>query len=221
MTPIRPHDLLWIDRPQRLHWDLPAPRWVAGQWSRALPLVARRDHGRPGQIAVGIRGAQRGQRGAAWVPATAVIRTVSPEQLIGTFTSPVPCAGVSPPDTAPAGSLAVISALTTLAGIRWPWIWGVTGSCGYMLATGVSVCTPNSDLDLLIRCPFAQTHQDFSSLLAAVADLPCRVDIQVETPLGGFALLEWLRGGKVLLKTDRGPLICRDPWVFPVEQKTP
>jgi len=216
MHSIRPHDLLWIDRPQQLHWHPSAPEWAASQWSSALPLVVRRDHGLPGQIAVGVRGAQRGQRAAAWVPATAVVRTVSPEELIATLTPTVPRAGATSQD----GSLAVLNALEVLASIQWPWIWGVTGSCGYMLATGVSVCTPNSDLDLLIRCPVARVQQDFAPLLAIVATLPCRVDIQVETPLGGFALLEWLRGGKVLIKTDRGPLICRDPWIFSADRRT-
>ncbi|MEA9390915.1 malonate decarboxylase holo-ACP synthase [Acerihabitans sp. TG2] len=216
MHPIRPHDLLWIDRAQQLDWHLPAPEWVASQWSSALPLVVRRDHGLSGQIAVGVRGAQRGQRAAAWVPATAIVRTVSPEALIATLPS------MASRDDAIArhGSLTVLSALAALARIQWPWIWGVTGSCGYMLATGVNVCTPSSDLDLLIRCPVAQTRENFAPLLATIATLPCRVDIQVETPLGGWALLEWLRGGKVLIKTDRGPVICRDPWTFPMEQRT-
>jgi len=90
-----------------------------------------------------------------------------------------------------------------------------------MLATGIAVCTDQSDLDLLIRCPQARPRGDFTALLATVATLPCRVDIQMETPLGGVALLEWLRGGKVLIKTDRGPLLGRDPWVFPEDQRTP
>ncbi|WP_305796022.1 phosphoribosyl-dephospho-CoA transferase MdcG domain-containing protein, partial [Salmonella enterica] len=40
----------------------------------------------------------------------------------------------------------------------------------------------------------------------------CRADTQVDTPRGGFALNEWLRDGKALLKTSQGPQLVRDPW---------
>ncbi|MDU7867214.1 MAG: malonate decarboxylase holo-[acyl-carrier-protein] synthase, partial [Pantoea sp.] len=42
--------------------------------------------------------------------------------------------------------------------------------------------------------------------------LPCRVDTQVETPLGAFALNEWLREGRVLLKTATGPRLTASAW---------
>ncbi|MBU5894992.1 hypothetical protein JVW19_23735, partial [Vibrio cholerae O1] len=35
----------------------------------------------------------------------------------------------------------------------WRWTWGVTGSCGYALATGLPVMHADSDLDLTVRCP--------------------------------------------------------------------
>ncbi|MEN8470909.1 phosphoribosyl-dephospho-CoA transferase MdcG domain-containing protein, partial [Enterobacter cloacae subsp. cloacae] len=40
----------------------------------------------------------------------------------------------------------------------------------------------------------------------------CRADTQVDTPEGGFALAEWLRDGKTLLKTQYGPRLVADPW---------
>jgi len=50
-----------------------------------------------------------------------------------------------------------------------------------------------------------------------VTQLPCRADTQIETPLGGFALTEWLREGRALLKTARGPRLVADPWVQEAE----
>ncbi|MES5410430.1 phosphoribosyl-dephospho-CoA transferase MdcG domain-containing protein, partial [Klebsiella pneumoniae] len=38
-------------------------------------------------------------------------------------------------------------------------------------------------------------------LQTRVAQLPCRADTQVDTPYGAFALNEWLRDGRALLKT--------------------
>jgi phosphoribosyl-dephospho-CoA transferase len=45
-----------------------------------------------------------------------------------------------------------------------------------------------------------------------VAKLPCRADTQVETPYGAFALNEWLRDGRALLKTSRGARLTAAPW---------
>jgi phosphoribosyl-dephospho-CoA transferase len=45
-----------------------------------------------------------------------------------------------------------------------------------------------------------------------VAKLPCRADTQIETPFGAFALNEWLRDGRVLLKTSRGARLTTTPW---------
>ena len=41
----------------------------------------------------------------------------------------------------------------------------------------------------------------------------CRVDLQLETPLGGVALREWAGdGARVLVKTADGPRLVGDPW---------
>ncbi|HEY0211900.1 malonate decarboxylase holo-ACP synthase [Acerihabitans sp.] len=227
MISIRAHDLLWIDHPGHLRWQQPAPSWVVAHWCAGLPLVARRDVGRPDLLPVGIRGGERAQRAAAWVAPSAVIYRVSPEALVAGLiagdqraewqqTPGRPVADLSPE----ARELPVMRALLTLAATRWPWRWGVTGSCGYMLATGLTVSTADSDLDLLIRCPDPRAREDFAPLLAVIAALPCRVDIQLDTPMGGMALLEWLRGASVMIKTDRGPVMTRDPWDVSTDQRT-
>ncbi|WP_413721580.1 malonate decarboxylase holo-ACP synthase [Sodalis sp. RH24] len=200
----RPHDLLWIDNPQRLIWRQAAPAWAAALGLAALPLVVRRDSDPSGErVPVGLRGALRSQRAAAWVPADAVTHVVTPEMLIARLLS------AAPPD---AQALPVMRALRLLAAKHWPWPWGVTGSCGYMLATGLPVSRPDSDLDLLIRCPHPVAPGDFAALLNLLPSLPCRTDIQLETPQGGCALTEWLRGGRVMVKTARGPILTDNPW---------
>nr|VUD28377.1 phosphoribosyl-dephospho-CoA transferase [Raoultella sp. NCTC 9187] len=40
--------------------------------------------------------------------------------------------------------------------------------------------------------------------------LPCRTDTQIETPFGAFALNEWLREGRVLLKNRHRTAAHRD-----------
>ncbi len=203
MRPSAPHDLLWIEHTRQLHWRQSPPPWVAAQWSPLLPLVVRRDGGIPAQIPVGIRGLLRPQRAAAWVSPEAVTRVASPEALVERL---------SHYDFGAAEALPVMRTLRRLAALDWPWSWGVTGSCGYMLATRLPVCRPESDLDMLIRCPEPVAAAEFTALLALMPALPCRLDIQLDTPLGGCSLAEWIRGGKVLVKTAAGPIRASDPW---------
>ena len=91
--------------------------------------------------------------------------------------------------------------------------WGVTGSVGFTLASGFDVLRADSDLDLLVHAPDEGDAEALRELGRWTSHAESRVDVQVETPCGAFALKEWLRtGGPVLLKTDDGPLLRDDPW---------
>ena len=97
-------------------------------------------------------------------------------------------------------------------------IWGVTGSAGFALATGLPVLRAESDLDLVIRAPVPLTpaqNEQIAHIETLAAGL-CRVDIQIDTGQGGFALKEWLKASQsdkpILLKTDYAPILTRNPW---------
>ena len=142
------------------------------------------------------------QRAAGWVQARNIVRSVTPEMLVDRevlLHSPF----VSQPPVQ--GAIAL-----TLH--RWPWGWGVTGSTGYALATEIPVLHAASDLDLLIRAPQPLDREALLEWQTRVAQLPCRADTQVETPYGAFALNEWLRDGRALLKTSRGARLTATPW---------
>jgi phosphoribosyl-dephospho-CoA transferase len=133
-------------------------------------------------------------------------------------------AGVGKAPTAwTAGSLAVspLAPLRALAALA-PRLralglaWGPTGGTGFLLASGLPVLRVDSDLDLLVRSPAPLTSATVEALLELQADAECRVDIQVDTGLGGFALSEYAKGrGRVLLKTSTGPVLLADPWRVP------
>ena len=111
-----------------------------------LPVVVRRDVDNDGRIPVGVRGLRRDQRAAGWVKPGNVLRVVSPEELCVTadlLRSPFV---TQPP----------VQVALQLAQQSWPWTWGITGSTGYALATGIPVIHADSDLDLLIRAPQTQ-----------------------------------------------------------------
>jgi phosphoribosyl-dephospho-CoA transferase len=166
-------------------------------------------------VPVGLRGATRSERCAAQMSVDSIVRKFTPEALARRVAtdpvlraSPLPCLR----------SLAALApALDEL-----PLCWGVTGSVGFTLASGFDMLRPDSDLDLLVRAPSAGD----AHALRAVATLTCkaesRIDVQVETPFGAFALTEWLRtGGPVLLKTAHGPVLCDDAWQASGDESRP
>lgn len=203
-TNVKPHDLLWITPSASLFPSGPVfPDWVAGAWDHSLPVIVRRDYSSDGKIPVGIRGQQRGERAAAWLEPDSVVRQLTPDALIR---DPHYLARFDTCDLPP------LRLLRTLIRYEWPWSWGIGGSSAYSLATGRLVMNAQSDLDVLIPMPVRPEPGLFDHLLTVCRQSDCRVDIQLETPLGGCALVEWLKGRQVMIKTNTGPVLVRDPW---------
>jgi phosphoribosyl-dephospho-CoA transferase len=210
----RPHDLLWLADAAWLVSADPLPAWATPAWLAAAPVVVRRVMVDAGQVPVGLRGKTRHERFATRVPASQVLRAVSPEAVLDAWLQRgsedrrrLPClqtlAALAP----------ALSALSLAC--------GVTGSVGFTLASGIDVLREDSDLDLLVRAPSSADAALLREIVRMLRDHPARVDLQVETPAGAFALLEWSRtGGPVLLKTALGPVLSDDAWCLP-QRKAP
>ncbi|WP_313329217.1 malonate decarboxylase holo-ACP synthase, partial [Stutzerimonas balearica] len=177
-----------------------APAWAVAVLAAGQPVVVRRAVIAPGQVAVGLRGATRDQRLAALMPVEAINHRLAPEDLLARQASedlPVFCV------------LAELRPLLDALGHAW----GVTGSAGFQLATGLPTAHPDSDLDLLLRAERPLPRSEARPLLQLLEGRACRVDLQLETPLGGVALGEWAGGAaRVLVKTAEGPRLVSDPW---------
>ncbi|MGV7206852.1 malonate decarboxylase holo-ACP synthase [Oxalobacteraceae bacterium A2-2] len=203
----RPHDLLWLTVADRFRPADEWPDWLDAEWFMRAPVVVRREAMADGRLPVGARGTTRSQRCKGYVQRRAVARCVTPEMLARSLrTLPL-----EPP-------LAALQALCRLAPLldATGLAWGPTGGVGFQLATGLTVLRPDSDLDLLVRAPAPLDGGRREQLAALYGAAGCRVDIQVDTGHGAFALSEWLRSpARVLVKTGGGPLLCRDPWQGP------
>ncbi|AOE82698.1 malonate decarboxylase holo-ACP synthase [Pseudomonas sp. TCU-HL1] len=194
----KPHDLLWGMTTDQLPADVPA--WAQQALAAGHPVVVRRALCEPGRVAVGIRGTRRDQRFAATMPIHSIQRALSPEQLR-------PRAAADFPALRALETVAPILAATGLP-------WGPTGSVGFQLATGIAVLHQASDLDLILRTPDFFDRQHARALLAALADAPCRIDLQLETPNGAVALREWAgEARRVLLKCAEGARLVDNPWL--------
>lgn len=199
----RPHDLLWGLRPEQLPQE--APAWARAALGGHVPVVVRRASAEPGWVAVGIRGVAREQRHAAWMRVNEISRLVSPQAVArsGRWRSH------AQPQWPALRALNQLAPRLDALGLAW----GVTGSLGFELASGIAAAHPDSDLDLSLRASH-QLPRDWARTLCRLLDeAPGRIDLQLETPYGAVALREWAsEAPRVLLKTQDGPLLVRDPW---------
>jgi phosphoribosyl-dephospho-CoA transferase len=208
----RPHDLLFLRHGGAFEPCAcnARPGWLDADWLGQAPVVVRRAVVPTGRVAVGARGLQRNERCAGHVDLADVVRRVTPEDLAQSVRKD--------PGRFTATTFPCIAALTALAprldalGLEW----GPAGGAGFWLASGLPVLRPTSDLDLVVRAPRRLSPDTFTALRGLVDAASCRVDIQVDTGDGGFALMEYLRGGRVLLKTEHGPRLLIDPWEIQV-----
>jgi len=193
---VNAHDLLWGMTPAHLPAD--APAWVRDAISAGHPVVVRRARAEPGYVAVGVRGRLREQRFATVMPLLAVQRRVKPQDLRSVSSS---------------RDLPALRALDQLRPVLAQQDWGVTGSAGFELASGIEALHAQSDLDLMLCTPEPLERNAARNLLALLDTTECAVDLQLQTPFGAVALREWAgESRRVLLKTTHGAHLVLDPW---------
>ncbi|MFJ2487679.1 malonate decarboxylase holo-ACP synthase [Pseudomonas sp. NPDC087639] len=196
-TPLA-HDLLWGMTPAQLPAD--APQWAVESLSAGQPVVVRRALSAEGFVAVGVRGVLREQRLAAFMALDSIGCRVSPEAL---------CRVDSERDLPALRALKQLRPMLDDCG----WVWGVSGSAGFELASGFAAMHEGSDLDLILRTPQLMTRNQARKLVALFDQAVCRVDMQLQTPFGAVALREWAStSARVLLKNAHQACLVADPW---------
>jgi len=199
------HDLLQIDPASLTSGSVAEPSWVRETLIACPWVVVRRAQAPLGQIAVGVRGANRSERWGAFYDERLVHKIVKPEQLIH--------AGQVSNDALRTPALrALRQASERWEGVALPW--GPTGSVGFELASGRRVTTEASDLDLVIRAFRRINVEEAQSLLDCTIGLEAKVDVRVETMVCGFSLAEYLRSpcAPILLRYAEGVRLGKDPW---------
>lgn len=192
------HDLLWGMKPAQL--PAGAPRWAIESLSAGQPVVVRRALSAEGLVAVGVRGVLREQRLAAFMALDSIACRVSPEAL---------CHVDSERDLPAMRALKQLRPVLDDCG----WVWGVSGSAGFELASGFAAMHEGSDLDLILRTPHLLARHQARKLVKLFDQAACRVDMQLQTPSGAVALREWAGScARVLLKNAHQACLVADPW---------
>lgn len=197
------HDLLWGMTPEQL--PAGAPAWVIESIGAGQPVVVRRALSAPDLIAVGVRGRLREQRFATLMSVDTVQRRVTPQALCHVSIG---------------RDLPAVHALNQLRPLLddCGWVWGVSGSAGFELASGFVALHEGSDLDLILLTPQPLERAQAQQLLRILDRATCQVDMQLQTPFGAVALREWASPARrVLLKSAREACLVVDPW-NPLEQ---
>ena len=202
---MRPHELLRLASGAGLRHEGSAPAWVSASLARAPWVVVRRARTQAGLIPVGARGRTRGERFAALLAPDAVAARVTPEDLAAAR------GWRHMPRARCVRSLGILDAVDDLFA-SLGLAWGPTGSVGFELATGVAVAGTASDLDVVVRAPEPWPLERAREIARHLTRLSTRVDAQLDTPAGAVMLVEYARGGRVLLRTPDGPRLIHDPW---------
>jgi phosphoribosyl-dephospho-CoA transferase len=204
----RPHDLLELSGDATRALVSGAPSWVQLALTPTAWVVVRRSEIKQQIIPVGVRGSTRSQRRVGGVGPDEILQRLAPEDLATRRT----WRRTSRIDTMPAiKALDQVAAVLEASGLAW----GPCGTVGFELATGRPVTNSTSDLDLLLRMPVAQSRRVCRELLSALQQAcpDLRLDVQIETPSGAFALLEYAGGTHIALRSNEGPRLVRDPWL--------
>lgn len=208
------HTLVRIRGPRVLVVDSKSdpPDWAAESLRRAPWVVIRRAQLKGGLVPVGVRGERRHERLAAWLSPDDALECVTPRELISTRAWARAAAAHAARHRTIA-ALAVRDPLERIMGEHGlEKLWGPGGSVGFELVTGEPTATPDSDLDLVVETGRSGLiAADALSLLKALAALPARVDVLLETPRGAIALSEYVRAScgsnrhSFVLRTPAGP----------------
>src|SRR5450432_1343225 len=187
ISSLRVHDLLRTLKTVGFRFDDSAPSWAVSRATSSPWVVARRARAESGWHAAGLRGLERCERCALWVHESAIAEVIAPEDL-----------AAGGPAIAPRRdnlALPALRALPAVATIMQDCLdaasWGPTGSVGLELASGQPWVTESSDLDVMVRAQAPLARRLARTLHRCLSQLQPRVDVLIETPLGGVALADW------------------------------
>ncbi len=207
---LRPHDLVclpdaWWAAGSATDW----PAWLTQQVTQggyAPFAVVRRALPRAGYVPIGIRGQNRAQRFATYVP-QALVSEVKTARSVA-------AKGLWQGLTGSVRHRLLHDTLAQLVPDLTPFHWGIGGSVGFELLTQQPVIHAQSDLDIVIEAAQPFSPSLGQALITRCAEMKLVVDVQVQNELGAFHLEEYVRhpDRPILLKTAYGATLSDGLW---------
>lgn len=192
------HDVIRIEGIESILSENLLPHWAELAIEKNPYVIVRRSHGVNGMIPVGIRGEERSQRFAAFVPEDKVESVIQPEQFVNSELW-------KEMDGEIYKKIYYIKNVLEKECVQW----GIIGSLSYEMLTKIPCVTKDSDVDLIVRYDSSLTHDRCSRIMAELERLDVKVDVQVEWGGKAFSMAEYVchRQEAILFKTKVGPAL--------------
>lgn len=199
---LSPHDLIKIKDYKNLNIDFSSYPFALDALKKSPFVVVRRTPILDGLVPIGIRGTERSQRLAAFLPFSDIDNIFKPTYIVENKLWL---------ENSHIKNTDIYSSIETIYKIfeQYTLEWGICGSAGFELITKIPTVTENSDLDIIIKI---ETADDLFSAASAkelckkLFDIKIKTDVQIETPKGSIALAEYAsQTNPILIRTLNGP----------------
>ena len=185
------HDLVYLKSMEQIEFFGDYPDWMNEEEMARGIAVVRRMKVVDGKVAIGFRGDNRSKRFAAITTICNIKHVIRPFDVL---TNPFP--------TTHNQSLSYIKKV--LDGFKW----GIGGSVGFSMATGINVCRENSDLDIILYCEKLQELDQLKPILSLLQKSTHRVDVQAEIlGIGAVVLADYSEHPSFIVRTSTGPIL--------------
>ncbi|WP_342580820.1 malonate decarboxylase holo-ACP synthase [Ureibacillus sp. FSL W7-1570] len=195
---LKVHDIVKWESIDHLEKTTPIPDWVYDAPAAKNYGVVRRMPIMNGMVPIGLRGSTREQRFGTFIHQSHIVEVMTPVDLVDRIEGYANEIHLPP--------LKKIKEAFEQFNLRW----GPTGSVGFELATGISVTTERSDIDVCIYMD-AIDRELLAEAGKFLETLGRRIDVQVElASVGAFLLNDFLKHEKsgFVLRTPFGPQLC-------------
>ena len=188
---INVHDIVFLKSNEEVEIFEHKPSWLLIDEMANQMAVVRRMKVTGEKIAIGFRGDNRSKRLAAFTS----------RQNIERFIRPIDVLELSPPASHE-------KSIKLLKEILYGFTWGIGGSVGFSMATGILVCHEHSDIDVIIYLDSISDVPKLEALKPKLSQCVNTLDIQIEIRgLGCVVLEDILHNETFIVRTPTGPIL--------------
>ncbi|MEK4424845.1 malonate decarboxylase holo-ACP synthase [Solibacillus sp. FSL K6-1523] len=185
------HDIVFLYSNEEVEIFEQKPHWMLTDEMANRIAVVRRLKVTGEKVAIGFRGNNRSKRFAAFTSAQNIERIIKPVDVLQ-FVPPV----------------SHEKSIKQLKEILQHFEWGIGGSVGFSMATGIQVCHEQSDIDVIIYMDSIAEVSKLETLKPKLSQCENKLDIQIEMKgLGGVVLDDVLNNEKFIVRTSTGPIL--------------